>query len=167
MPAWQPEPAADTEDRWSILDNSRVTTHNVPALARYHMLLAVLDAGWKVEPPVYVRSDWSLKRKDGKVFHFVLRRDSIRMTTLLSVPDCEAARRLIGDNAWALVSLPKICRASSSASTEWIGLAARAARGWAWLLRAMPWKRTAAASGPKAWKAAEPRSTSHCPQSSK
>jgi hypothetical protein len=26
------------------------------------------------------------------------------MTTLLSVPDCEAVRRLISDNAWALSS---------------------------------------------------------------
>ena len=66
------------------------------------MLLAALDGGWKVELPIYVRSDWSLKRKDVKVFHFVLHRDSIRMTTLLSVPDCEAVRRLISDNDWAL-----------------------------------------------------------------
>ncbi len=89
------------EDRWSFLNNSRVT-HNDPDLARYHRLLAALDGGWKVEPPVYVRSDWSLKRKNAKVFHFVLRRDSIRMTTLLSVPDCEAVRCLISDNGWAL-----------------------------------------------------------------
>ena len=102
MLAWQSESTAITEDRWSILNNSRTAIHDDPALARYHMLLATLDGGWKVEPPVYVRSDWSLKRKDAKVFHFVLRRDSTRMTTLLSVPDCEAVRRLISDNAWAL-----------------------------------------------------------------
>ena len=102
MLAWESEAPGYTEDRWSILNNSRTTTHNDPALARYHMLLGALDGGWKVEPPVYVRSDWSLKRKDAKVFHFVLRRDSIRMTTLLSVPDCDAVRRLISDNDWAL-----------------------------------------------------------------
>ena len=99
---WLPEPTVTAEDRWSILKNSHTTTHNDPAQARYHMLLAAIDGGWKVEPPVYVRSDWSLKRKDTKVFHFVLRRDSIRMTTLLSVPDCEAMRRLISDNDWEL-----------------------------------------------------------------
>jgi hypothetical protein len=82
-------------------DEDGMTTHIDPALARYHMLLAALDSGWKVEPPIYVRSDWNLKRKDARAFHFVLRRDSIRMTTLLSVPDCEAVRRLISDNAWA------------------------------------------------------------------
>ena len=98
----QPESSGYAEDRWSILSNNRATTLNDPALARYHMLLAALDGGWKVEPPIYVRSDWSLKRKDAKVFHFVLRRDSSRMTTLLSVPDCEAVRRLIGDKEWAL-----------------------------------------------------------------
>jgi len=102
MPAWQPERTVYTEDRWSILTNSRTATRNDPALARYRMLLAALDSGWTVEPPIYVRSDWSLKRKDASVFHFVLRRDAIRMTTLLSVPDCEAVRRLISDNDWAL-----------------------------------------------------------------
>lgn len=102
MSASPSEASINVEDRWSILNNSRTTTHNDPALARYHMLLAALDGGWKVEAPVYVRNDWSLKRKDAKVFHFVLRRDSIRMTTLLSVPDCEAVRRLIDDNNWTL-----------------------------------------------------------------
>ena len=102
MLALQSDPADQVEDRWSILNNSRTTIHNDPALARYHMLLAALDGGWKVEPPIYVRSDWSQKRKDARVFHFVLRRDSIRMTTLLSVPDCDAVRRLISDNGWAL-----------------------------------------------------------------
>lgn len=90
-----------TEDRWSVLNNSRATL-NEPALARYQTLLAALDGGWEVEAPVYVREDWNLKHQGAKVFHFVLRRTSIRMTTLLSVPDCDAVRRLIGDNGWTL-----------------------------------------------------------------
>jgi hypothetical protein len=88
------------EDRWSILNSSRVT-HSDPTLARYHTLLTALDAGWRVEPPIYVRADWSLKSRT-KVFHFVLRRDSLRMTTLLSVPDCDAVRGLIGENDWSV-----------------------------------------------------------------
>ena len=95
---WQSE--SHVEDRWSILNSSRVT-HNDPALARYHTLLTALDAGWRVEPPIYVRADWSLKSRS-KVFHFVLRRDSLRMTTLLSVPDCEAVRGLISENDWSV-----------------------------------------------------------------
>ena len=102
MLARQPKPSGYAEDQWPNLNDDRATTLNDPTQARYHRLLAALDGGWKVEPPIYVRSDWSLKRKDAKVFHFVLRRDSIRMTTLLSVPDCEAVRRLINDNDWAL-----------------------------------------------------------------
>ena len=101
MLAWQSESSLVVEDRWSILNNNRVT-HNDPALARYHMLVDALDSGWQVELPVYVRSDWSLKRKDAKVFHFVLLRKSMRMTTLLSVPDCELVRRLIDENNWTL-----------------------------------------------------------------
>jgi hypothetical protein len=95
---WQSE--SRVEDRWSILNSSRVT-HNDPALARYHTLLTALDAGWRVEPPIYIRADWSLKSHT-KVFHFVLRRDSLRMTTLLSVPDCEAVRGLISENDWSV-----------------------------------------------------------------
>ena len=101
MLAWPSEPGLAVEDRWSILNNNRVT-HNDPALSRYHTLVDALDGGWQVEPPIYVRNDWSLKRKDSKVFHFVLRRNSMRMTTLLSVPDCEVVRRLIAENGWAL-----------------------------------------------------------------
>jgi len=101
MLAWPSEPGLAVEDRWSILNNNRVT-HNDPALSRYHILLDALDGGWQVEPPIYVRNDWSLQRKDTKVFHFVLRRNSMRMTTLLSVPDCEVVRRLIAENGWAL-----------------------------------------------------------------
>jgi hypothetical protein len=96
MLSWQTNTVV--EDRWSILNSSRVT-HNDPALARYHTLLSALDAGWRVEPPIYVRADWSLKSRS-KVFHFVLRRDSLRMTTLLSVPDCDAVRGLISENDW-------------------------------------------------------------------
>lgn len=96
---WQSE--THTEDRWSILNNSR-STHADPALARYHTLLAALDEGWRVEPPVYLRADWSLRTHHSRVFHFVLRRDALRMTTLLSVPDCEAVRRLINDNEWSI-----------------------------------------------------------------
>ena len=63
--------------------------------------MSALDAGWRVEPPIYSRADWSLKSRT-RVFHFVLRRDSLRMTTLLSVPDCDAVRGLIGENDWAV-----------------------------------------------------------------
>ena len=63
MLAWPSEPGLAVEDRWSILNNNRVT-HNDPALSRYHTLVDALDGGWQVEPPIYVRGDWSLKRKD-------------------------------------------------------------------------------------------------------
>jgi hypothetical protein len=96
---WQSDPSY-VEDRWSVLNSSFITQPD-PALPRYYTLLAALDAGWRVEPPVYARADWSLKSRS-KVFHFVLRRDSLRMTTLLGVPDCEAVRDLISENGWTL-----------------------------------------------------------------
>ena len=103
MLALKREPIAYPEDRWSILNNSRGTRSD-PALARYHTLLDALNNGWQVDPPVYVRNDWSLKHSNVKVFHFVLCRDSKRMSTLFSVPDCEAVRRLVSENGWQLNS---------------------------------------------------------------
>ncbi len=96
-------PEIPVEDRWAILNNSR-TMHSDPTLARYHTLLAALDAGWRVEPPIYLRHDWSITTKPSEVFHIVLRRNSPRLTTLLSVPDCEAVRQLIDDNGWQVNS---------------------------------------------------------------
>ncbi len=89
------------EDRWSILNNARAARQD-PDLANYYALLAAMDGGWEVEAPVYMRSDWSLSRKDAMVFHFVLVLHSRRMTTLLSVPDCDLVRRLISDNNWKI-----------------------------------------------------------------
>ena len=102
MLALQPEVHLQ-EDRWSILNNSR-SPQTDPVLARYTTLIAALDAGWRVEPPIYLRADWSLATKSSQVFHFVLHRDSLRMTTLLSVPDCDSVRRLIDDNGWQISS---------------------------------------------------------------
>lgn len=93
------------EDRWSILNNSRAA-YSQPDLANYYALLAALDNGWEVEVPVYLRSDWSLSRQDAMVFHFVLVLRARRMTTLLSVPDCDQVQRLIGDNNWQINSSP-------------------------------------------------------------
>ena len=89
------------DDRWSVLNNN-LAAHTNPDLANYYALLAALDSGWEVEAPVYMRSDWSLSRKDQLVFHFVLILQSRRMTTLLSVPDGEFVRRLISDNGWEI-----------------------------------------------------------------
>jgi hypothetical protein len=89
------------EERWSILNNNRAA-RQAPDLANYYALLAAIDGGWQVEVPVYIRSDWSLSRKDELVFHFVLVLQARRMTTLLSVPDCDLVRRLISDNNWQI-----------------------------------------------------------------
>ena len=99
MLALQSEHRLQAEDQWSVLSGSRVT-HADPAMSRYYTLIAAIDTGWRVESPIYLRADWSTAAQDSKVYHFVLQRDTKRMTTLLSVPDCEAVRRLIADNGW-------------------------------------------------------------------
>jgi hypothetical protein len=93
------------EDRWSILNSSRAAERD-PDQGQYYALIAALDAGWEVEPPIYLRPDWRLSANESMVFHFVLIRSARRMTTLLSVPDGTAVRRLVSDNGWT-ISPPK------------------------------------------------------------
>jgi hypothetical protein len=51
----------------------------------YLKLLAALDAGWQIEPPVYARPRWGSAHAGRQIYHFILRwRQSI---TMISVPD--------------------------------------------------------------------------------
>jgi hypothetical protein len=58
----------------------------------------MLDQGWEVEPPVYVRPRWRSRRREQKenTYHFVLwNGDRVR---LVSVLDCAEIQRFLEDN---------------------------------------------------------------------
>ncbi len=96
-----PYEVGSDETRGQLLNSSRAARHN-PQQAPYLTLQAALETGWRVEPPVYARPDWSLQRRDGIAFHFVLKNGTTRMTTLLSVPDGDDVRRLIAEQGWEI-----------------------------------------------------------------
>jgi hypothetical protein len=53
----------------------------------YFGLLAALDAGWQIEPPVYARSRWGSAHAGQQVYHFILRsRQAITMVSVLDSP---------------------------------------------------------------------------------
>jgi hypothetical protein len=57
----------------------------------YFGLLAALDAGWQIEPPVYARSRWGSAHAGQQVYHFILRsRQAITMVSVLDSPGLRA-----------------------------------------------------------------------------
>jgi len=69
------------EDTWSLLQEPACPTG--PEL-RYSLLLAALDAGWRIEEPVYLRRRWP--ESGPRVYHFILRRSRLSPPRILTVP---------------------------------------------------------------------------------
>jgi hypothetical protein len=57
----------------------------------YFGLLAALDAGWQIEPPVYARSRWGSAHAGQQIYHFILKwRQSITMMSVADSPGLRA-----------------------------------------------------------------------------
>lgn len=69
----------------------------------YSHLITMLDQGWQIEPPVYVRSHWrrSSRSEKGKTYHFVLwHEDKVNLVSVLECPEIQqflADKELIVD----------------------------------------------------------------------
>ena len=81
-----------SEDRWGMLVQP---AHGGAENPRYLQLLAALDQGWKIAPPVYHRPRWL----DGGevVYHFFLNHDDHPDPCLITVPDDTAVREFVSD----------------------------------------------------------------------
>jgi hypothetical protein len=85
MPATSPKVQ---EDRWAALqDRPRLSE---PDDGTFYALLAALDTGWTIEPPVYARPRWGSEHTGKQMYHFILRRGIA--TTMVSVADSPRAR---------------------------------------------------------------------------
>ena len=78
-------------DRWAMLQN-RPRSPN-PDEDTFYALLAALDAGWRIEPPVYVRPRWGSEHTGTVMYHFILRRET--GTTMVSVADGARVRTFV------------------------------------------------------------------------
>jgi hypothetical protein len=78
-------------DRWAALQN-RPRSAN-PDEDTFYALMAALDAGWCVEPPVYVRPRWGSGHAGQQMYHFILRRET--GTTMVSVADGSRIRAFV------------------------------------------------------------------------
>lgn len=63
-------------------------------------LLAALDAGWQIQPPVYVRSRWGSAHAGQQMYHLILR--SKQAITMVSVPDSPGLRAFLEDHQIAV-----------------------------------------------------------------
>ena len=66
----------------------------------YTHLTAMLDQGWQIEPPVYIRPRRRSRPKKENTYHFVLWRDD--RVNLVSVRDCPQIQQFLADNDLAI-----------------------------------------------------------------
>jgi hypothetical protein len=85
------------EDSWLTLAEPAHGHANNP---RYLQLLAALDEGWLIVPPVYRRPRWLDDRE--QVYHFILRHSDRPGTRLITVPEDEVVRTFIHDQKLTL-----------------------------------------------------------------
>ncbi len=62
----------------------------------------LLDRGWKIEPPVYARSDWQspATSEEGNTYHFVLWRDD--RVNLVSIREGPEIQQFLTDSELAI-----------------------------------------------------------------
>jgi hypothetical protein len=60
----------------------------------------LLEAGWRIEPPVLARLAWSQRDADQYAYHFILRRDAQR--SLVVITDSPELQLFIASNAIAV-----------------------------------------------------------------
>jgi len=62
----------------------------------YSHLVAMLNDGWKIEPPVYVRPRRCSRSKQEHTYHFTVWNGE--KLTLVSVHDCPEMEKFLADN---------------------------------------------------------------------
>ncbi len=83
------------EDRWAVLQNRARTSD--PEDSNFFGLLAALDVGWHIEPPVYARPRWGLQHAGTQMYHFILRRGT--SITMVSVADTVRLREFLEEQS--------------------------------------------------------------------
>ena len=84
------------EDSWMTLAEP---AHGRAANPRYLQLLAALDEGWQIAPPVYHRPRWLDTGE--QVYHFILKHPEHNGTRLITVPEDEDIREFVRDRGLA------------------------------------------------------------------
>lgn len=85
------------EDSWMTLVQP---AHGQAANPRFLQLLAALDEGWQIAPPVYRRPRW-LDMSE-QVYHFILKHPERSAARLVTVPEDDDVREFVRDQRLAL-----------------------------------------------------------------
>jgi len=84
------------EDSWLTLAQP---AHGRTDNPRFLNLLAALDEGWEIAPPIYRRPRWIDDRE--YVYHFILKRPDRNGTRLITVPEDDAIRSFVRERKLA------------------------------------------------------------------
>jgi len=71
-----------------------------PMFSSHAHLTAMLDQGWQIEPPVYIRPRRHSRSKKENTYHFVLWNGN--RVNLVSVLDCLQIQQFLADNDLAI-----------------------------------------------------------------
>lgn len=93
-PAYQPT----RFDTWSTLQRPRTATANDPQLL---LLLSALDAGWRVEEPIYLRS--MMGERSRMAYHVILHRPG-HVVSLVTVPQSREADAFVQREGWQVLA---------------------------------------------------------------
>jgi hypothetical protein len=91
------------ESREMLISGQKHVTGGVgPVFSSCAHLRAMLDQGWQIELPVYVRPHWRtrLRSKKENTYHFVLWHGN--RVALVSVLDCLQVQQFLADNDLAI-----------------------------------------------------------------
>ncbi len=85
-------------DTWSALQRPRPASANDAQLL---LLLSALDAGWRVEEPVYLRS--MMGERSQKAYHLILHRPG-HVVNLVTVPQSREADAFVQREGWQVLA---------------------------------------------------------------
>ncbi len=87
------------EPLWDLLQQP---AHPAELDPRYRLLRAALDAGWRIEEPVYLRPRWG--EGGSRVYHFILWLDSEVTPRLITVAECLEVERFVREEGLRVVA---------------------------------------------------------------
>ncbi len=86
------------EDAWSALQRPRTATVGDSQML---LLLAALDAGWRVEEPIYLRT--MMGERSRRAYHLILHRPG-HVVNLVTLPQTGEAEAFVRREGWQVLA---------------------------------------------------------------
>jgi hypothetical protein len=94
--------SVETDSTNGLWDWLQQPAHPGEMEPRYRLLRSALEAGWRIEEPVYLRPRWS--EAGPRVYHFILRSSAFQPPRLLTVPESPEVERFVQQESLRVIS---------------------------------------------------------------